>query len=243
MKVLITGATSGIGLSLVKLYKSLNCEVIAVGRNTQVLSELAQLGIDTMTLDLLDLAACRNQIKLLEQKHSFIDLAILNAGNCEYVDCENFDAELVKRVFDANVITLANSIECVLPLLRKSTQAHLVGVASMANYVPLSRAEAYGASKSAVNYLLESLAIDLLPENIAVTVVNPGFVKTPLTAKNDFPMPFALEADEAAKIIHRGIVNKKNEIHFPYRLSIPMKIFALLPRGLWRKFAQKFKKV
>ncbi len=243
MKVLITGATSGIGLSLVKLYKSMNCEVIAVGRNTQVLSELAQLGIDTIALDLLDLLACRNQFKLLAERYDSIDLAILNAGNCEYVDCKNFDAELVKRVFDANIITLANSVECVLPLLRKSAQAHLVGVASMASYVPLSRAEAYGASKSAVNYLLESLAIDLLPENIAVTVVNPGFVKTPLTAKNDFPMPFALEVDEAAEIIHQGILSKKTEIHFPYSLSIPMKLFAMLPRGLWRKLAQKFKKV
>lgn len=243
MKVLITGATSGIGLSLVKLYKSLNYEIVAVGRNTQVLSELKQLGIDTMALDLSDLEECRNQFKLLAQRYDSIDLAILNAGNCEYVDCKNFDAELVKRVFDANVMTLANSIECILPLLRRSTQAHLVGVASMASYVPLSRAEAYGASKSAVNYLLESLAIDLLPENIAVTVVNPGFVKTPLTAKNDFPMPFALDVNDAAEIIYQGIVNKKNEIHFPYRLSIPMKIFAILPRVLWRKFAQKFKKV
>lgn len=243
MKVLITGATSGIGLSLVKLYKSLNYEIVAVGRNTQVLSELKQLGIDTMALDLSDLEECRNQFKLLAQRYDSIDLAILNAGNCEYVDCKNFDAELVKRVFDANVMTLANSIECILPLLRRSTQAHLVGIASMASYVPLSRAEAYGASKSAVNYLLESLAIDLLPENIAVTVVNPGFVKTPLTAKNDFPMPFALDVNDAAQIIYQGIVNKKNEIHFPYRLSIPMKIFAILPRVLWRKFAQKFKKV
>ena len=84
----------------------------------------------------------------------------------------------------------------------------------MASYIPLSRAEAYGASKSAVNYLLESLAIDLLPENIAVTVVNPGFVKTPLTAKNDFPMPFALGADDAAKIIHQGIINKRLKFTF-----------------------------
>lgn len=242
MKILITGATSGIGLAVAKLYKSCNHEVIAIGRNQQSLNTLQELGIEAWQLDLADLNATRGTFKRLEQKHPVIDLAILNAGSCEYLDCSNFDAELVKRVFDANVITLANSIELVLPLLRRSAAPHLAGVASMAAYLPLSRAEAYGASKAAVNYLLEALAIDLEPENITVSVINPGFVKTPLTAKNDFPMPFALDADKAAKIIAEGLAARKAEIHFPLSLTIPMKILSLLPRKLWRKFGQKFRK-
>lgn len=242
MKVLITGASSGIGLALAKLYKDKQHEVIAIGRNKEALAALEKLGIEVWQLDLTDLNATRDIFKQLDQKHEYIDLAILNAGNCEYVDCKSFDAQMIKRVFDANIITLANSIEGVLPLLRKSAAPHLAGVASMAAYLPLSRAEAYGASKIAANYLLEALAIDLKDENIPVSVINPGFVKTPLTAKNDFPMPFAIEADAAAKIIFKGLTAKKVEIHFPLRLTIPMKLMSLLPRGLWRKIGQKFKK-
>jgi short-subunit dehydrogenase len=242
MKVLITGATSGIGLALAKLYQEQHHQVIALGRNQAVLDTLNELAIETWQLDLANLDATRETFTAIAEKHGYIDLAILNAGSCEYIDSKHFDAKIVKRVFDANVITLANSIEGVLPLLRKSAIPHLAGVASMSAYLPLSRAEAFGASKAAFNYLLETLAIDLIDENIPVSVINPGFVKTPLTAKNDFPMPFALEVNAAAKIIANGLAAKKTEIHFPLPLSIPMKLMSLLPRGLWRKIGRKFKK-
>ena len=112
----------------------------------------------------------------------------------------------------------------------------------MAYYLPLSRAEAYGASKAAVNYLLESLAIDLAIENIFVTIVNPGFVKTPLTNRNDFSMPFLITAKNASTIIIKGIAKRKVEICFPKKLTIPMKIFSFLPRLWWRKIGVIFRK-
>jgi short-subunit dehydrogenase len=242
MKILITGATSGIGHELAKIYRQGNHEIIALGRNQEGLKNLEKMGIETWRVDLSNLEISREIFKAIEIKHGHLDLALLNAGNCEYIDCQNFDAQLIKRVFDANVITLANSIEGVLPLLRKSNEPHLAGVASMAAYLPFSRAEAYGASKVAVNYLLEALAIDIIDENITVSIINPGFVKTPLTDKNDFPMPFVLEAEEAARIIVRGIAARKSEIHFPLRLTLPMKLLSLFPRTLWRKIGQKFKK-
>jgi short-subunit dehydrogenase len=89
---------------------------------------------------------------------------------------------------------------------------------------------------------LETLAIDLKEENITVSVINPGFVKTPLTAKNDFPMPFSLNVDSAAKIIFNGLTVKKAEISFPMLLTIPMKLLSLLPRTWWRKLGEKLKK-
>jgi short-subunit dehydrogenase len=242
MNILITGATSGIGQGLALSYVKEGHKVIAIGRNSSALSQLELHGIYTIQLDLVDLSAVRLAFVGLAKDFPVLDIAILNAGNCEYVDVHNFDAEMIKRVMDANVISLANSIELVLPLLRKSSIKHLVGVASMAAYLPLSRAEAYGASKAAANYMLEAFAIDLKADGISVSVVNPGFVKTPLTAKNDFPMPFALDLDDAVSIIRKGIENKKIEIHFPYRLTIFIKIFSLLPRALWRKLGQRFKK-
>ena len=242
MDVLITGATSGIGQALALSYVLDGHNVIAIGRNKEALEELSSHGIFTLQLDLVNLNEVRQQFKLLAIKFSSIDIAILNAGTCEYLDSKNFYAALVKRVVDANLISLANSIEAVLPLIRKSATKHLVGVASMAGYLPLSRAEAYGASKAAANYLLETLAIDLRDENICVSVVNPGFVKTPLTAKNDFPMPFAVEVDTAVEYIKSGIAKRKAEIHFPYRLSLIIKFLSLFPRSWWRVLAQKFKK-
>ncbi len=242
MNILITGATSGIGYELALSYAKDGHNVIAIGRNTSVLKELNQFGINTLEADLINLSELRVKFVQLTLNYSFIDIAILNAGNCEYMDTLNFDAELVKRVMDTNVITMANSIEMVLPLLRKSKTPHLAGVASMAYYLPLSRAEAYGASKAAANYLLEALSIDLKSENIKVSVINPGFVKTPLTAKNDFPMPFALNTDQAVKIIKAGIAKQKAEIHFPFRLTLIIKLLSLLPRTWWRWFGQIFKK-
>ena len=242
MNILITGATSGIGRGLALSYIKEGHKVIAIGRNSHALAELALHGIYTIQLDLVDLSAVRGAFANLAADFPALDIAILNAGNCEYVDVHHFDAAMIKRVMDANVVSLANSIELVLPLLKQSTIKHLVGVVSMAAYLPLSRAEAYGASKAAANYMLESFAIDFKQDGISVSVVNPGFVKTPLTAKNDFPMPFALELDDAVRIIKQGIANKKVEIHFPYRLTILMKVFSLLPRVLWRKLGQKFKK-
>jgi short-subunit dehydrogenase len=242
MKVLITGATSGIGLALAEFYHSRHHQVVAVGRNIEVLKQLHSLGCDTWQLDLIDLEACRQTFGLIANKHEFIDLAILNAGSCEYLDTTNFDAQLVKRVFAANIFTLANSIEGVLPMLRKASKPHLSAVASIAGYLPLSRAEAYGASKAAANYFLESLAIDLKSEGIIVTTINPGFVKTPLTAKNDFPMPFALEASQAAQIIYSGLMAKKIEIHFPWQLTLSIKMLSLLPKRLLRVIGQWFKK-
>lgn len=242
MKVLITGATSGIGKALAIAYKQQNHEVIAIGRNLQALELLKKSGIAIWQLDLSDYDTTRKIFKEIEVRHRHIDLAILNAGNCEYIDSKHFDAQIIKRVFDANIITLANSIEGVLPLLKKSKTPHLAGVASMAAYLPLSRAEAYGASKIAANYLLESLAIDLIDDNIIVSIINPGFVKTPLTDKNDFPMPFIVTAEDAAKIIIKGIAARKIEIHFPLRLTILIKILSLAPRKIWRKIGQKLKK-
>ncbi len=241
MKILITGVTSGIGKELAINYLKAGHVVVGIGRNSIILDELAKIGLNKVQVDLSDIKATRNAFNEITQKFSYIDLAILNAGNCEYIDVINFDATIVQRVINANVISLASSIEGVLPLLRKAQKPQLVGVASLAGYLPLIRAEAYGASKAAVDYMLEALAIDLAQENILVTVVNPGFVKTPLTDKNDFPMPSIVDVSFAANAIMTGIKKRKTEIHFPYKLSIPIKLLSLLPRKWWRYLGRMLK--
>ena len=130
---------------------------------------------------------------------------------------------------------LANGIEAALPALRKSPCAQLVAMSSTVAYGALPRAEAYGASKAAIRYLIESLRIDLRAEPISLTVVCPGFVKTRLTDRNDFAMPFIIGADKAARIIVDGVVARRSEIHFPKRFSLSFKIAAMLPGPVYTR--------
>ena len=235
MKIVITGATSGIGRQLALDYHAEGHEVYALGRNEQSLEELRSHGLATGKVDLTDKEATLAWFSTLES----VDLAILNAGTCEYVDLPHFDSSLIQRVMRANVESMAISIEAVLPLLRKSTAGHLAAVGSSAAYLPLPRAEAYGASKAAIAYMINTLRIDLNQENIAVSLICPGFVKTPLTDLNDFPMPFRISVQQASDYIRKGLSKKRAEVHFPKRFTMLLKLLALLPGPLWTKIGSK----
>lgn len=235
MKVLITGATSGIGRQLALDYHEDGHEVWAVGRNNEALEELSNKRLHTGRVDLSERESSLQWFATLED----VDLAILNAGTCEYVDLPKFDSALVQRVMRANVESLAISIEGVLPLLRKSSAPRLALVGSSAAYLPLPRAEAYGASKAAVAYLANTLRLELKRENIAVSLICPGFVKTPLTDLNDFPMPFRITPEQASGYIRKGLLQKQNEIHFPKKFTLLLKLLAWLPNSLWTRLGQK----
>lgn len=235
MNILITGATSGIGRQLALDYQAAGHEVWALGRSAAALAELETLGMRTGQVDLENREATLAWFAGIEK----LDLAILSAGNCEYIDLPAFDSALVARVMRANVESLAHSIEGALPPLRKGQQPHLVGIGSSAAYLPLPRAEAYGASKAAVAYLLDTLRIDLAAEGIRVSHVAPGFVKTPLTDRNDFPMPCLVTVEQASTAIRKGIAAGTKEIHFPKRFTGVLKLLSLLPRSLWLTLARK----
>lgn len=235
MNILITGATSGIGKQLAIDYLGDGHQIWAVGRNPEVLNELAAKGMRTGRVNLAERQESLDWFSSLAS----IDLAILNAGTCEYIDMPNFDSEKVIRVMRGNIESMAISIEGVLPLLRKGTQPHLVGVGSSAAYLPLPRAEAYGSSKAAIAYMLKTLRLSLVNEKIDVSLVCPGFVKTPLTDRNDFPMPFRISTEAASRAIRKGIASRKMEIHFPRRFTWLLKAFAFLPFSVWSRLAQR----
>lgn len=235
MRILITGATSGIGRQLALDYHASGHEVWAVGRQAEALRQLELQGLKTHQLDLLNRQATLESLAHIES----LDLVILSAGSCEYIDMPEFDSALISRVMRVNVDTMAHAIEALLPALRQSSQPQLVGIGSSAAYLPLPRAEAYGASKAAVAYLMKTLRITLQPLGISVSLVCPGFVKTPLTDRNDFPMPFLIAVEQASAAIRRGIEKKQAEIHFPGRLTLTMKLLALLPQSVWAKLARR----
>lgn len=232
--VLITGASSGIGKALA-LHYAKDHIVYACGRDQGRLSQLAELGDNVRTL-VFDVTNA-NQVATVCAQVGHIDIVILNAGDCRYIDQPlAFDANAFQSVLNTNLISVGYLLEALLSKIKSGGQVVLVG--SAVTLLPLPRSEAYGASKAGLAYLAETLAVDLKKHDISVSLVSPGFVKTPLTDKNDFDMPFMLTPQEAAVRIATGVKKGKFHIAFPLRLILPMKLLALLPRRLWVKMAQ-----
>jgi len=228
--LLLTGATSGIGEALCAKYLALGWHVIACGRNQDKLTLLASdERVSTLQLDLND----AQQVADVFESVPALDLVILNAGSCEYIDdAQHFDGELFARVINTNLISVGYCLQALLPKIVSGGQLALVG--SSASFLPFTRAQAYGASKAGITYLASSLAIDLKAANIDVSLIRPGFVKTPLTDKNDFKMPMSITSTEAANYIANGLSKRQFDIHFPKKFTFILKIIACLPDVLWR---------
>ena len=226
--VLITGASSGIGLELAKQYVQKGYNTYVCARNITTLNELYLEHSSHLNVYSLDVTQ-KNDVQKYVSSLPNIDIAILNAGTCEYVDLDTFNSELFERVFSVNIMGVVHCIEHLLPKMPPHSQ--IVFVSSLARQLPFTRAQAYGSSKAALHYLARSLEVDLHDRGILVQTVSPGFVKTPLTDKNDFPMPFLITPERAAKEIISGINKRKNDISFPKRLSWTLKFMALLPQS------------
>ncbi|MDY7117413.1 SDR family NAD(P)-dependent oxidoreductase [Halomonas sp. SSL-5] len=237
-RIWLTGASSGIGRALAERLLARGDRVALSGRNTAVLDELAA-GHDNalaLPLDVTDRVAVRDAGRQLEAAFGGLDLVILNAGTCEYLDAREFDIDLVERVFAANFHGAIHCIDAALPLLRRARaeggRPLLTATSSAAAYLPLPRSEAYGASKAALSHFLEALRLDLDAEGIDVSVIHPGFVRTPLTDRNDFAMPMRVEVDAAAEATLEGLAHRRLDIHFPRRFTLLVKLAGILPAPL-----------
>jgi len=232
----ITGASSGIGRTLAERLVDGDNTLIVTARSGEKLERLRQLAPDRIKVVTADIAnpECVPALTAdLAAAAEAVDTVILNAGTCEYLDVEEFDSALVDRVIQVNLLGLSRSIAAVLPLLRNSQNSpHIVGVSSASAITGLPRAEAYGASKAGIASFLESLGLDLARFGITVSVIYPGFVDTPLTRQNDFPMPFLMTPEDAATRILDGIEKRKLKITFPAPLICGLKLMASLPEGL-----------
>ena len=232
--ILITGSTSGIGYSLFEQYTKQGEKVIACGRNQQQLDAMSDKAFQTRCFDMTDKLAIEEVARTIDS----LDVLLLNAGNCRYIDdAKHFDGELFADVIQTNLISLGWILQYLLPKVKKGGQ--VVFVSSSATLLPFQRSEAYGASKAGVDYLAKSLRLDLIKEGIDVTLIHPGFIKTPLTDKNDFSMPFLLSSDEAASRIITAIKKRKSYAHFPKRLTLLLKAISLLPDFVWQKIIVK----
>ncbi len=234
-RIWLTGASSGIGAAMADILLTQGHFLAVSARNVQALEKLhAEYPQQVLLLpgDLTDPCEVRAMGERIEHVWGHLDQAILNAGTCEYLDVSAFEADMVERVMRANLFSAAYCVEAALPLLRKAQKPHLVAVCSSVTYLPLPRAGAYGASKAAMRYLFQSLRIDVAHEGIDVTLVSPGFVDTPLTQQNDFPMPMRWPVSKAAAYITTRLERRPLEIAFPGAFIAALRLLAVLPQRL-----------
>ncbi len=243
--ILLTGASSGIGYSLAKLLPKENCSLALIARRKNLLDELtnelksSKNKIYTYKCDVSvfeEVKVVYNQIK---KDFGKVDIAILNAGASSRTEINNFSSELAKEILGANIFGITNWVDVLLPDFIKSKEGTIVGVSSMADLMGFPKSGLYNASKAAATIFLESLRIELKPHKIKVITVRPGFVRTPMTDKNEFHMPLLMSSDKAAEIILKGIKKEKRIIQFPFLMIVLTSLIRLLPKSLFEYLAGK----
>jgi len=244
--VWITGASSGIGRALALHLARRDFSVAASARDAKALADLAAEAagaggrILPLPLDVADRAGVAQAVARLERESGAIVTAILNAGTHRPVEAGRFAAEVFDQVFRVNLFGVVNCIAAVLPGMLSRRRGTLALVSSVAAYGGLPTAAAYGASKAAVSHLAASLKLDLDALGVRVVLISPGFVDTPLTRRNRFPMPFLISAERAAECIRRGLEGRAFEIAFPRRFALLLKALNLLPYGWYFAAVHRF---
>jgi NAD(P)-dependent dehydrogenase (short-subunit alcohol dehydrogenase family) len=230
--VWITGASTGIGREVALQLALQRVKVAASARNAEKLAELGS-GIRPYPLDVTDRAAVLKTIAQIEQDLGPIDLAILGAGSYGPVEADKIDPAQFSSIMDVNYMGVVNCLAGLLAPMLARRVGHISWIASVAGYRGLPKAAAYGPSKAALINLAESLKPELDAKGITISVINPGFVETPMTAKNDFPMPFLMQPAEAARLTIAGLAKKRFEIAYPSRFVAILKIARILPYWLF----------
>ena len=245
--VLITGASSGIGRGLALELARRGAKLGLVARRKHILDEIvAEIAptngrnghertrnVLVIPADVQDAESMRAAAAQLQSQFGRVDVLIANAGIGATNDAADLDADKLANVINVNVLGAANCVAAVVPEMVKRASGHLVVISSLAAYRGLPKSAAYCASKAAVSAMFESLRLDLKPHGIDVTIIHPGFIKTPLTAGRQAKLPWLQELEPAVKKIVRAIEKRKKSYAFPWQLATIVRAGMIMPNAMY----------
>lgn len=238
----VTGASSGIGRELASLLDEKVGRVVVSARSADKLEELAagSSAIKPYPLDVTDETAVAACVESIEHDLGPIDLAVLSAGTWAIMDQGQIDIAAIRRGVEVNYMGVVNALAAIVPRMRERGHGHIAIVASVAGFRGLPRAAAYGPTKAALINLAETLRSELEPFGITVSLVNPGFVDTPMTRDNPFPMPGIMPAGKAAKALLAGLEKRHYEIIFPRGFVYAVKLLRIMPNRVFFWYVSNF---
>ena len=236
-RVIITGASSGIGAALAHRYAASGATLGLMARRASALRDIAAplpVRCETYPLDVRDAAALGEAARHFIATHGCPDIVIANAGVSVGTLTEHAeDAGVLEEVLDTNVIGMVNTFRPFIAPMRERGSGSLVGIASVAGYRGLPGAAAYSASKAAVISCLESLRVELHATGVNVITLCPGYIATPLTEKNPYPMPFLMSAEQAAAKIVSLIARGRRYAVIPWQMAVVARALRLMPNWLY----------
>ena len=235
-RVWIVGASTGIGASLAQTLLAKGARVAVSARRREPLDAIAAKSgpnAAVLPLDINDSAELERAAHSIVARWGGVDVVVLMAGDYKPMRAWELDLEVARRMIQTNIQGYLNVLAPVIPLLIKQGAGTICMVSSVAGFRGLPKSLIYGPTKAAIINLAETMYMDLADKGVGVCVVNPGFVRTPLTAGNEFKMPALIEPEEAAREIVRGLERGEFEIHFPKRFTRMMKLMRHLPYTLY----------
>ena len=241
----ITGASSGIGAALAERCAERGDTVVLMARRMDALQTVearihaAGGQAHAIAVDVTQPTMIDEAFKRVTAEIGPVDCLVINAGIGDPTPATKFDADRFRQIIDVNLTGPAYCLQAVLPSMLERGVGQIVGIGSLAGYRGLPGSGAYCASKAGIASLFESLRLELRHHKVDVTLICPGFIRTPLTERNRFPMPFLLELDDASRRIHRAILRKDSEYSFPWQLSWAIRLARFLPNWVYDRVVGK----
>ena len=243
-KIWITGASSGIGKAAAEKFAKEGWKVAVSARRKELLDELAKdQNITSFPLDVTNRDQINKVFKSILNEFGDLDICLFSSGTYEPKDEQNIDPDKIKNVMNVNFLGVIDCVKAVEDFFKNKQSGHISIVSSIAGYRGLPNSSGYGPSKAALTNFSESIYFDFKKYKVKVSVVSPGFIKTPLTDKNEFPMPFLRSPEFAAEKIYNGLMNSNSfEIDFPKQLTFTLKFLRILPYRIYLFLVDKLVK-
>ncbi len=243
-KIWITGGSSGIGRAVAEKFAKEGWKVAVSARREEILNEMSKNdNIFSFPLDVTNIDDCKNTFDKILKQFENIDICFLCSGTYDPNKEKEINIEQNKFVMNVNYFGTLNCVKTIEEYFKKESKGHISIVSSIAGYRGLPNSSGYGPSKAALTNFAESIYFDFKKHNVKVSVISPGFIKTPLTDKNEFPMPFLRSPEFAAEKIYNGLINSNTfEIDFPKQLTFTLKFLRILPYKIYLYLVDKLVK-